>query len=178
MSEHVSDERLVAYWANELSASEVDAVDEHVFACDACARSSSRIATIAAAFRSGVPPVVSRAEIEEHRARGAVVRENEFRPGEQRPVVFDRDVDLLIHRLGGLDLSSAKRVDVVVRTDRGTQFHDHYVPFDRDRGEVLIACQRHFEPLGADVVFDVHVHHEAPGVTTVATYDIPHTFVR
>jgi hypothetical protein len=40
------------------------------------------------------------------------VLENAFAPGERREVEFAPGTDLLIRRLGGLDLSAAERVDV------------------------------------------------------------------
>ncbi len=56
-----------------------------------------------------------------------------------------------------------------------TWFVDPFAPFDAERGEVLIACQRHFEALAdPDVVFDVHVHRG--DATTVTTFFIPHVF--
>ena len=41
-----------------------------------------------------------------------------MRPGERAPVLFRRDVDLLIHRLGELDLSRAERVQVRVSSEK------------------------------------------------------------
>lgn len=171
----IGTERLVAYWANELAPADVDAIDEHVFGCDACAREAERVSRVVQAFRGATPPVVTRADIEALRARGHVIRENDFAPGIRTPVVFERDVEYLIHRLGGLDLAGAERVDVTVRDESGaTLFFDPYAPFDRDRGQVLIACQRHFEAYGEpNILIDVHVHGEA---STVATFIIPHLF--
>ncbi len=41
-----------------------------------------------------------------------------MRPGERAPVLFRRDVDLLIHRLGELDLSRAERVQLKVSSEK------------------------------------------------------------
>lgn len=177
MSAHVSDEQLVAYWANELGEGEVAAIDEHVFGCDRCASASARLAAIADGVRGMLPPVIGRAELDVLRARGMRIRENDFQPGTRTEVVFERDVELLVHHLRGLQLADAERVDVFVRSEaHGQIHHEPFAPFDRERGEVLIACQRHFSSLPPDVVFDVHVHHAGATAPDVATYHMPHVF--
>lgn len=175
---HISDERFVAYWANELGEDEVAAVDEHVFACDACARESERFALIADGVRAVIPPVIAREDVERLRARGVRLREGAFQPGTRVEVTFERDVELLVHHLAGLALADADRVEVIVRSEaHGLLLHEPYAPFDRERGEVLIACQRHFASMPADVVFDVHVHRARAAQPEVATYHMPHVFV-
>lgn len=174
----ISTERLVAYWANDLDAAEIDAIDEHVFACETCAHESARLEQIAHALRDRFPPTVSRADVETMRAGGSVIRENEFVPDNRTTALFERGVDVMIHRLRGLSLADAERVDVLVRSEaNGPMFQDMYVPFDVERGEVLIACQRHFEAFPADVAFDVRVHHRDSAPTT-STYFIPHVFAQ
>ncbi len=169
-------ERLIAYWADELTAAETDAIDEHVFACDACTQESERISSVVQAFRGAIPPVITRPHIEALRGRGNVVVESDFEPGVRKVARFERGVDVLIHRLCGLPLAGADRVAVMVRSESGdTLAVDPFAPFDAHRGEVLIACQRHFQSYpDQNVVFDVHVHRGA--ASTVATYFIPHLF--
>jgi Putative zinc-finger len=170
-------QRLVDYWAGDLDAAETDAVDEHLFACIACSTESARVARIVQAFRAALPAVISEEQMLGLRARGVVVEENHFVPGRRQEVCFEPDVDILIHHLGGLDLSIADRVDVVVRVEStgAVLFHDHFAPFDRDKGEVLVACQPHFAGMPSDIEFDVHAH--APsGVTSLSSFSIPHVF--
>lgn len=170
-------ERLVDYWAGDLDDADTDVVDEHLFACEACSAESAGVARIVQAFRTAIPAVVSPAQTAELRARGLVVEENRFEPGERVEVIFEPDVDILIHHLSGIDLSRAERVHVGVRIEStgAVVFEEHFAPFDRDRGEVLIACQRHFAGLPPDVAFDVRVH-EQNGRTLEATYSVPHVF--
>jgi hypothetical protein len=172
----IQTEQWLAYWANELTPAEVDEIDEHVFACDACTREAERVSRVVQAFRASLPPVIGRAELDALSTRGHVVFENEFAPGIRKTALFERGVDFLIHRLRGLDLAGAERVDVTVRSESGeTMFVDPFAPFDASRGEVLIACQRHFEAFGhPDVAIDVRVHRG--GASTLATYLIPHVF--
>ena len=125
-----------------------------------------------------LPPVIDQAGVDALRARGHVVRDNHFEPGVRKTVVFERDVDFLIHHLRGLELGDAERVSVRVWSEtRGTLFEDLFAPFDRERGEVLIACQKHFVTFPPDIAFDVHVYR--PGGyadTTVQTFYVPHEF--
>jgi hypothetical protein len=51
------------------------------------------------------------------------------------------------------------------------------VPFDRDSGEVLIACQRHFVAFPPTIVAEVRAR-DATGSTRAARYPIPHVFER
>ncbi len=170
-------ERLVEYWAGDLDEADTDRIDEHLFACDACAAESARVARIARAFRAQIPVVVTSAQTAELRAQGLVVEERHFTPSTRTEVEFGRDVDVLIHHLSGMDLSRAERVELEVRVDStgAVLFAEHFAPFDRDRGEVLIACQRHFAHLPGDVAFDVRIH-EQDGRTIEATYLVPHLY--
>lgn len=170
---------LVEYWAGEVDAAEVDRIDEHLFGCESCSALSQRLAQIAAALRNSPPPVVSAADVDALRSRGLVIEENRFLPGEVEVAHFRADVDVMIHRLGGLDLTGVERVSVLIgfESSEDVQFEDYFVPFDRALGEVWIACQRHFAGLPPDVVFEVRAHH-GDGAVTSARYSVPHTFDR
>ncbi len=176
-SNPLSNEQLVAYWANDLDAAAHDAVEDHLFACDLCFASAERVAQLAYAYRASVPPVISRAELDTLRARGIAMRENAFEPSKRTIATFEPDVDLLIHRLTGLDLATAERVHVIVRDESGGTviFEERIAPFDRERGELLIACQRHFAAYPHDIVFDVRIF-RPEREPELATYFIPHVF--
>jgi len=168
---------LVDYWAADLDPTATDDVEDHLFGCPACTAAAARVAAITEALRAALPPVLSRARIEQLRTRGARIRENTFSPGQRREVLFARDADLLIHRLAGLDLAQADRVDFRI-TDEATGdliAAVEAVPFDPAEGAVYVACQRHYGTLPADTVMSVAVH--APGTPPrTATYTILHRF--
>ncbi len=170
-------ERLVDYWAGDLEAAETERVEGHLFACDECSADSARVAQVAHAFRSAIPVVVTAAQTAELRARGLAVEEKRFEPGKRTEVSFGASVDVLILRLAGMDLSRAERVHVGVRVEStGDALTDeHFAPFDRERGEVLVACQRHFAMYPTDIAFVVRVH-ERDGRTSSATYIVPHAY--
>ncbi len=168
--------RIVDYLAGE-SGDDADAVEEHLMGCSRCAGEIDRALGVVRAVRGMLPPVISAAQVAELRAAGLAVEENAFAPGARTEVTFGPGVDFLIHHLAGLDLARAERVHVTVRVEGSGEVlaDDHFAPFDAERGEVLIACQRHFAFLPPDIQFDVEVH--APGApVVVATYRIPHLF--
>jgi hypothetical protein len=170
-------ETLVAYWAGDLPAVETDAVDAHVMGCAACAAASERVAVITEGIRATVSPFITARELGALRARGLRIEENAMRPGQRTPVVFRADLDLLIHRLGGLDLARAERVQVTVRVEGSGEvlIQNPTAPFDAAAGEVMIACQRHFSAFPPNIVVEVAAR-EAGGAETHATYAIPHRF--
>ncbi len=173
----ISFETLVAYWADDLDSAESDAVEEHVMGCASCAATSERVAAVAAAIRAQIPPVVSREGVAKLRARGLSVVENPVRPGERKLAVLSPDIDILLHRLMELDLSRAKSVGVTVKVEETGDviLRSDDVPFDRESGEILIPCHKHFAAFPPNVVFDVRTRDES-GVENVVTYTVPHAF--
>lgn len=173
----IDDARLVAYWAGDLAADAAGALEEHLFGCEACTVASTRVACIAAAIRGQLPPVVSRADVEALRGKGLTLVETAIPPGVRTEVMFARHVDLMIHRLGGLALDEAQRVQVIIRVEStgDVMFEDPFAPYDAERGEVLIACQRHFQAFPRDVEIEVRTH-RAGAAPAATVYTIPHVF--
>ena len=170
-------ETLVDYWSSDAVAAETDRIDEHLMGCDTCSATSARVAAICDAVREMIPPFVAADQLVALRARGLRVRENRVVPGERRAVVFTGDIDLLIHRLAGLDLRGAESVGVTVSVEEtgDVLLADPRVPFDSDAGEVLVACQRHFAAFPPNITFEVRAR-AATGAEQVARYVIPHRF--
>ena len=170
-------EALVADWARDLASDEEDALELHVMGCAECTASSERVAAIAVSVRALIPPLITGPQVAALRARGLRIEENPMVPGERKAVVFRREVDVLLHRLGGLDLANAAEVSVTVRDeDTGDVIYEEpRAPFDAENGEVLVACQRHFAAYPPNVLFEVRA--VGPGAEPrVARYMIPHTF--
>lgn len=172
-------EELVAYWASDLEPAQLDRIDEHLMGCGVCSAESARVSAITETVRRKlIRPFVDHAHLAALRARGVRVTENPILPGERTPVVFAmRTTDILMHRLGGLDLSGAKRVSVQISIEETghVALLEPEVPFDRDSGEVLIACQHHFAAFPPNIVAEVRVH-DASGAEQIARYRIPHLF--
>jgi hypothetical protein len=152
-------ETLVALWAGELAAEQAAAAEEHLFGCDACSVASDRLGRLVTGLRGLVPPVISHALRDRLVSQGARIRLTDVQPGIDTTAHFTRDLDLLIHVLHA-DLSRAARVDVEVLSPDGVPFIAlEQVPFDAEMGEVLVACQRHYEqmvPSGSQPMFRVH----------------------
>ena len=53
--------------------------------------------------------------------------------------------------------------------------HEPSVAFDRDTGEVLIACQRHFQAFPPNIVIEVCARDPAGG-ELIGRFAIPHVF--
>jgi anti-sigma factor RsiW len=171
-------ETLVAYWADDLEPLESVRVEEHLIGCATCTAASARVAAIREAVRTQIPPVVSREAVGKLRERGLRILENPLRPGERKQAVFLASIDILLHRLGGLDLSSATRVGVTVSVEEtgDVVFRDDDAPFDREAGEVLIACQKHFRSFPPNIVIAIRSSDEH-GNQSEASYAIPHVFI-
>jgi hypothetical protein len=92
-------------------------------------------------------------------------------------VVFRADTDLLVHRLGGLDLTHAANVGITLSVEETghVMIAEPSVPFDRDSGEVLLACQAHFASFPKNIVAEVRTRDQT-GAEQTARYVIPHTF--
>jgi len=171
-------EDLVAYWADELDTEAVDRVDEHMMGCATCSAESARVSAVTSALRAMIPPMIDHARLESIRAAGHVVRDNVIAPDVRRPAIFEATTDILLHRLQ-IDLSRATQVEVRVSVEESgaTLLIEPSAPFDRDSGEILIACQRHFANFPRNIVFEVHAH-QAQGPATVARFPVPHVFER
>jgi anti-sigma factor RsiW len=167
-------EALAAWWTGELGEAEAARVEEHIFACEACAAASERFAGLAAGLREQLPPVISPAQRDRLLAGGARITVTPVEAGVGASAVFGPDVDLLLHALRA-DLSRAERVDVEVVAEEWTEpLLCEAVPFDARAGEVLICCQRHFQHLTAkDPTFRVHAF-EAGQRRLVGEYFVRH----
>jgi hypothetical protein len=170
-------ETLVAYWAGDLEPAEGDAVEEHVMGCPSCTTASARVAAVSEALRAQIPPVLSSDGVAKLRARGARIVDNPVLPGERKPAVFSAGIDVLLHRLGGLDLARAARVDlkVMVEETGDVLLQTSDVPFERETGEILVACQKHYSAFPPNIEFAVHAYDDA-GHETVTHYTVPHVF--
>lgn len=152
-----------------------DRIESQIFFCPSCSDDAERIGGMFTAVANNVPPVLSRTHFAELEARGRVEQVNVIRGGEAKKAYYPAPGSLLVHRFEGIDLSRAQRVDLDLRTPDGSDiavFED--VPFDRERGEILVACQSHFAELfPRDLVFDV-VSVEDDARTPLGRYTVEH----
>ncbi len=177
MSEHLPWEELCDYWTGELDAEAEASVEAHTMSCEACAQRSSGLHALTEALRMLTPPMIDAATLAKLSARGLRVLENPMQPGELRSVVFPADVDLLVHRLGGLALADVSQVDLQMRVEEtgAVLVVLEAAPFDVATGSVLLLCQQHYASLPPNVVSALALHH-ADGSVTRSEYTIRHRF--
>lgn len=171
-------ESLVAWWAHELDDAEAARVEERIFSCDACTTQSARIAKVVGAVREHITPIISHQRRDELIARGVRIRFTPVEAGISARAVFDSDVDILVHVLKA-DLARVARVDIdVVYGDVAPTIHVDNVPFDKEAGDILVACQRHYRNLApVDPVFRVTAIDEAGERQVIGEYFVEHVFV-
>jgi hypothetical protein len=168
-------ETLVDLWAGALA--DAERVEDHLFACDACAAAAAQLDRLLGSMLGLVPPVLTRTLRDRLEARGLKILELTFEAGARGEAVFARDLDLLVFSLRS-ELAHAERVDLDVGDETGqVQYAFTHVPFDAARGEVLIACQQHFRdyPGGNDVEFRLYAV-EAGVRRQVGSYAIKHVW--
>ncbi len=155
MTEHVSSDGFADYLAGLLDPRADDELEAHLFSCRSCALEAEKLAGLAVAVHRAVPPVLTAGRFEELEREGRIAAVNAVLPGRIAEARFPPAEKLLVLRLGGSDLSRARRVDMELLDLDGkvlARFDD--VPFDVARGEVLVVCQSHFADLfPPDMVF-------------------------
>lgn len=117
---------LTDYWLGELAGAEEGALEEHLFACDAC---GSRLRELAAlldgvrrlAGEGLLRLVVTPGFVQRAAGRGRRVREYALAPGASVQCTVAADDDLLISRLAA-DLRGAARIDASLRDAAGTEW--------------------------------------------------------
>ena len=116
---------LADYWLALLPTGEEEAVEAHLFQCDACGDRLRGIIDLAEALRalarSGSLRVVLADEFVRHAEEtGRRVRQYDFGPGQIVPCTIAADDDLLVARLAA-DLSGADRIDLSFRDLQGVE---------------------------------------------------------
>jgi len=137
----------IAAWAQgELPTPESEAFEEHLFACEGCARNTHRMQRLVEQLSVALPPVLTLARRQALAARHPRLPAVDVEPGQRRRL-----------RLGGTQpvgvwvmhapLAGATRVDLSARAGGSLLFALVDVPFDPVRGEVVLACQTHYGAL-------------------------------
>ena len=116
---------LTEYWIAALPASQEEAVEEHLFACDECGERLREVIALAGAIRSlaaqgSLLMVVSDAFLEGVAEQGRRVREYAPPNGGSIACTVTAEDDFLIGRLTA-DLHRASRVDLALCDERGTE---------------------------------------------------------
>ncbi|MBW2629603.1 MAG: hypothetical protein JRE45_18575 [Deltaproteobacteria bacterium] len=176
-SHGVAAESWIDFFASELDDEAGERLERLLFECTQCAAEAERWGAVAGATGLVIPPVLTPEALRALQNQGELMNENVMQPGDHRRAEFPDGGRLLIHRLEGLELGPDDRIDLALSTPEGAplvRFED--VPFDRDTGEVLVACQRHFgESFPEKIVFEIE-RRVADQVEVLATYSVDHTY--
>jgi hypothetical protein len=134
---------------------------------------------VSSALRAQTPLVLRARDLSRLAARGMRIVENSFSPNDRREVHFPGEVDVLVHRLTGIELQDAVRVTFSMQVE-GTQAvlgEVEDAPFDREAGAILVACRRHYAVFPSDTVARVRVHGQ-DGSGRDYQYTLLHRFAR
>lgn len=141
---HLSFERLVEYWLNDVDEAATEGIDMHLLGCEACGALLDEVIALGQgvrqAFSGGLVQAFVTADfVSRLQGRGMRVREYSVpRNGSVNCSVAAED-DLLVGRMAA-PLAGVNRVDVAVQVslmDGEIWLYD--IPFDAGRGEVLFA---------------------------------------
>lgn len=137
-------EVLADYFACILVQDEADRVETHVFECDRCTRLYDEAGGMAVALRRALAPVIGPERFAALAASGVPLRSILVPPGVPTVVEFTPGIDTLVFRLTG-DFTGATRVGLAAYESDGTPITTiEGLPWDAERNELLMTCQRHF----------------------------------
>lgn len=123
---------------------ERDALDLHLLECGACSAQAGRMQQLVATLRSALPPVLTEARRDALEAKYGRLAATHVTPG-QTGVLSLSDAEAVGVWVMHCDLAGVSRVDVEAYGEQGQRVMALAdVPFDRERGEVLLACQLHY----------------------------------
>jgi anti-sigma factor RsiW len=140
-------ETVVAWALDELPREPAEAFEEHYFECDRCFRRAEHVHRLVAELDASLPPLLTSERRKKLGAEHPSLPAVKVRPGERATL-----------RLGGPNqvglwvmqapVADATRVDFEARDPDGELLFAHQdVPFDAERGEVVLACQVHYRAL-------------------------------
>lgn len=139
---------ITAAWAlDELTEAETAAFEAHFFGCAGCFGQAKRLHQLLGDFRSVLPPFLTTERHQRLAASRSSLPAVHVAPGEQATIRLGGRAPVGIWVMHAV-LTDVERVDFEARSaDGALLFAVPDVPFDRERGEVLLACQIHYRAL-------------------------------
>jgi hypothetical protein len=140
---HLELSQLVDDWAGELAADATSAVEEHAFACDACARRMTAVGQLAhgvlrtIARRGGFDIVATQSMISQLERDGLVTRHYRAKLGDVVPCGVGATDDLLVTTIDA-DLTAVDSVSISLRSGDGRLLRRRDdAPIDRASGQLV-----------------------------------------
>ena len=144
----ISPDDLARFWLGDLDERDAATLEDHVFECTACHEVILGFAEIANGVRVAIsfdrlPPLPTPERLAELRASGMRLVVLNVAPGDVVTRHMDLEVDGIVYLLHA-PLSAVAEVDLEICSPAGERFLlVPSVPFDRTKGEIVLACGRH-----------------------------------
>ena len=144
----IAPDELARFWLADHDEQDASRLEDHVFECTACHEVLRGFAAIGNGVRVAMafdrlPPLPTAERLAELRASGMRLVVLELAPGDVVTRHMDPAVDGIVYVLRA-QLSAIAQVDLEICSPAGERFMlIPSVPFDRTKGEVVLACGRH-----------------------------------
>lgn len=173
---------LADYWVGARPPSEEDAIEEHLFACDACGERLREVMALADGVRGlaregSLVMVVSDAFLRSVREEGLRVREYAPPNGGSIACTVTAEDDFLIGRLTA-DLSKAKRVDLQFCDESGTErLRLPDIPFNSEAANIAFQQSITYAKAAASetMIARLVAHDDIGGERLLGEYTFRHT---
>jgi hypothetical protein len=170
-------ESLAGWVERGIAADEEERIEQHLFECDRCTARAEGLERVVRQLRAMLPPVLTP---ERRRHVEAMVRPLPIVPvssGERAAIEFPPGTEVGFWLIRA-DLTGVQRLDCALYSPDGSALGVlEDVPFDPERGEMVLACQRLYRDLGypADMVVRVSSV-SAVGARPLGEYFLKHVF--
>lgn len=167
----------VAAWAlGELSTADHDVFEEHWFSCDTCVGRGERMLQLVRRTREILPFFLTRGRRAQLEAKERLITVP-VAPGEHARIAFGPEGDTGIWVMRA-DLTGLERIDCEFVAPDGTPFLKlPDVPFDAERGELVLGCHQHYGELPFPHRFSVRATAvDRHGSHPIAEYFLDHTY--
>jgi Putative zinc-finger len=169
-------ETVAAWVLSELLPEEAERFEEHYFGCASCFHRALRIEQLAKQLATRLPPLLT-SERHAALASGGRLETVHVAAGQSAQLRLSRVSAVGVWILHAA-LDGVGRVDLEARSAEGRllfAFND--VPFDAERGQVLLACQLHYRALPMDPKMFVQLREsDEAGGRELGRYILDHQF--
>jgi len=168
----------IAGWVlGELPEPEAELFEAHYFGCARCFEQAEQMQRLVQQLQTSLPPVLTRARFEALLGRSPQVPTVHVQSGRAGTIQLGARQPIAIWAMD-CDLRDVVRVDLRAHGPAGeTYFAFSDVPFDAERGQVLMPCHWHYRALGVDASFECRLTGQVGAETRVlGDYILNHEF--
>lgn len=170
-------ETIAAWTLDELEPEAAEAFEEHYFGCDACLAQAQALRRIVTELGAALPPILTEARRHALAASHPGHTVVDVHPGQTASLALGNAAPVGLWVMHA-PLADAARVDFEARDAQGgLMFALNDVPFDRERGEVVLACQVHYRALPGTARMQATVTStDTRGARAASSYVLDHFF--